>query len=202
VFGGTFDPLHVGHLAIADQVLQRTAYEALWFVVTNVPPLRDPAAAPADARLQMVRAATAGHAGFSVVETEVHRGGVSYTADTMDRLHDEHPAVEFALLLGADVARSIPRWHRAADLLDRERFVIVNRTGHATLDDAELTRLGYALSRVTRLEVESPDISGSEIRRLVAAGEDISAMVPAAVADIIHRRGLYRAGAPVHNASG
>lgn len=202
VFGGTFDPVHVGHIAVAEQALRQTKSDALWFVVTGVPPLRSPAHAPADARLEMLRTAIEGRGPYRALDAEVRRDGVSYTANTMDALHAEAPALDFGLLIGADVARSIQRWHRAADLLSRERFLIVNRAGHATVGDDELRRLGYDPARVTRLEVDSPDVSGSEIRRRLAGGEDVRRMVPAGVLEVIERRGLYRSPGPMHNASG
>ena len=124
VFGGTFDPVHNGHLSIARQAREQTAADEVWFVVTNVPPLRDAAHAPPQARLEMVRAAVEGEEAFRAMDLEQRRGGVSHTADTMDALHTAEPSPDFALLLGADVARSMPRWHRAAELLARERFII------------------------------------------------------------------------------
>ena len=202
VFGGTFDPVHVGHLAIAEQALERTGMDAVWFVPANAPPLRPSAAAPAETRVAMLRAAVAGHRNFEVMDSELRRGGVSYTAGTMRALRAAHPRSALEILVGADAARSIRAWRDADDLLARERFLIVNRTGISSIDDAELNRLGFDPRRTSTLEVMSPAVSASEIRRRVAAGEDIAGMVPDAVADLISRQGLYRTVQPVHNSSG
>ena len=202
VFGGTFDPVHVGHLAIAEQSLKHTRMDAVWFVPANVPPLRAAAAAPAETRLAMLRAATDGHRGFTVLDSELRRGGVSYTADTMRALRAMYPDTEFVILVGADAARSIGDWHGADALLAGERFLIVNRSGTPSIDSAELEKLGFEPKRTTVLEVASPLVSASEVRRRAAAGEDITGMVPDAVAELISRQGLYRTVQPVHNSGG
>jgi len=202
VFGGTFDPVHVGHLAIAEQSLERTGRDAVWFVPANVPPLRASAVAPAETRLAMLRAATAGHPGFAVLDSELHRGGVSYTAETMRALRAVDPDTDFVILVGADAARGIGAWHGANQLLAEERFLIVNRTGTPSIDAAELQRIGFDPQATTLLEVTSPPVSASEVRRRVAAGEDITGMVPGAVAELISRQGLYRSVQPVHNSGG
>lgn len=202
VFGGTFDPVHNGHIAIAGQAVALTGFDVLWFVPAAIPPLRDPPVAPPAQRLAMLHAAVAGDPRFAVLDVEVTRGGVSYTADTMDALCALHPGTELAVLVGADAARSIRAWHRGADLLARERFVIVNRTGVAPLRDVELEKLGYDRSRVTLLEVDSPAISASAVRRRAAAGQDIGPLVPAPVRSMIEASGVYRSGRAVHNAGG
>lgn len=202
VFGGTFDPVHVGHLAIAEQSLERTGMDTVWFVPANVPPLRAGAAAPAEARLAMLRAATAGHPGFAVLDSELRRGGVSYTAETMRALRAVHPDADLVILIGADAARGIAAWHAGDELLAHERFLIVNRAGTPPIDAAELQRIGFDPLRTTMLEVLSPPVSASEVRRRVAAGEDITGMVPGAVAELISRQGLYRSVQPVHNSRG
>ena len=202
VFGGTFDPVHVGHLAIAEQSLERTGMDAVWFVPANVPPLRAAAAAAAETRLAMLRTATHGHRGFTVLDAELRRGGVSYTADTMRALRAMYPDTEFVILVGADAARSIGDWHGADALLAGERFLIVNRSGTPSIDSAELKKLGFEPKRTTVLEVASPLVSASEVRRRAAAGEDITGMVPGAVAELISRQGLYRRVQPVHNSGG
>jgi nicotinate-nucleotide adenylyltransferase len=202
LYGGTFDPIHCGHVAVAEQVMQRVSAGAMWFVLTDTPYLHAAPVASTEDRLRMLRAAIDGRNHFHVATEEVERGGVSFTADTMDQLHARHPSHEFTLLLGADAARRIREWHRAADLLARERFLIVNRTGAAALDEDELRALGYVPQRTQRIQIDSPDVSATEIRRRAAEGEDISGLVPSAVAAIIEQRALYRRLPAVHNAGG
>ena len=194
VFGGTFDPVHNGHLAIADQALVATGAEAVWFVPAALAPLRDPPKATPEERFELLEAACGdlGGAGMAVLDIAIRRGGVSYTADVMDALRDAHPDQDLAVLIGADAARTINRWHRADDLLRCERFVIVNRTGVPPLDTADAGRLGFATSQTTLLTLESPDISASDIRRRCARGEPLDGLVPGVVATLIAAKGMYR----------
>jgi len=194
VFGGTFDPVHNGHIAIATQARAAAGADAVWFVPASLAPLRDPPIATPGQRFELLKAATRGEVGVEVVDIAIRLGGVSYTAETMESLHGEHPDVDMAVLIGADVARTIASWHRAADLLAGERFVVVNRTGPPPLEAAELTALGYAPARTTLLSVVSPDISASDVRTRCATGESLDGLVPAAVAEMIAAKGLYRSG--------
>ena len=127
-----------------------------------------------------------------MLDLAVRMGGVSYTADTMDALRREYPEMALSVLVGADAARTIPAWHRAAELLARERFVVVNRTGPPPLDMAELRRLGFDASTTTLLSVDSPDISASEVRERCAGGRSLAGLVPDAVAALITANGMYR----------
>ena len=196
VFGGTFDPVHKGHLSVLQQVLDQTgAHEAL-LVPSGVPNLRPGAAAPAGARLEMVRAAIAGDPRLAVSDLEVSRPGVSYTVDTLRALEEADAARHRAVLVGADAARDIRRWDRAAELLRRGAFVVINRTGFPAVAMDELLALGFPEDRTTVLAVDSPPVSATEVRRRVSAGEPIDELVPEAVRRIIERDHLYRDGPP------
>jgi nicotinate-nucleotide adenylyltransferase len=202
VLGGTFDPIHAGHLAILDQARQAVDAAAAWLVPAATPPHRRPTHASAEDRLDMARAAAQGHEGVEVLDLEVRRGGLSYTIDTLDTLEAEHPDTAIWLVLGADAAREVASWHRAAELLARARFVLVNRSGVAELGTGEAQRLGFDLARTRLVHVDSPPISATEIRRRVAAGEDVGELVPPGVAALIAARGLYRAPTPWDNSAG
>ena len=195
VLGGTFDPIHAGHVAILEQVRRSVDADQAWLLPTALPPHRRPTVASVEDRLAMARAAAQGHANVRVVDDEARRGGLSYTIDTVDGLEKAHPGVEFWLALGADAARDIGSWYRAADLLARARFVLVNRTGVPPLDDAEVLRLGFDPARTRLIHVDSPPVSATEIRRRVAAGEPVDDLVSPAVARLIAARGLYRSRA-------
>ena len=194
VFGGTFDPVHNGHLAIASQARDATGAEEVWFVPAALAPLRDPPCATPQDRLELLEAAcsASGQPGLRALDLAIRRGGISYTADVMDALRAEHPDADLAVLLGADAARTINAWHRAADLLRTEHFVIVNRSGAEPLRAAEAERLGYAPARITLLTVHSPDVSATEVRSRCLRGESIEGLVPEVVAGLIARKGMYQ----------
>lgn len=193
VFGGTFDPVHNGHLAIARQARAATGAETVWFVPAALPPLRDPPVATAEERYDLLVAATQDEPGFAVLDVAIRRGGVSYTADTMQALHGEHPDLDLAVLLGADAARSIPAWERAEDLLRSERFVVVNRTGAPPpITSTEVEELGLSPARTQLLSVNSPDISASEVRRRSGTGAPLDGLVPRAVEALIDAKRMYR----------
>jgi nicotinate-nucleotide adenylyltransferase len=191
VFGGTFDPVHNGHLSIAGQARVATGADAVWFVPAALAPLRDPPRATPEDRFDLLLAACAG-TGLAVLDVAIRHGGISYTADVMAALRSEFPTDDLAILIGADAARSIERWQRAGDLLRTEQFVIVNRTGPPPIDADELSRLGYPPSRTTLLTIDSPDISASDVRERCARGESVEGLVPDVVAALIAARGMYR----------
>jgi len=195
VLGGTFDPIHVGHLAILDQARRAVDADEAWLLPTATPPHRRPTHASAEDRLAMAEAAAESLPGVRVVDVEVRRGGLSYTIDTLDELERAHPACAIWFVLGADAARDVHTWHRAAELLARARFLVVNRSGVPELTEAEARRLGFDLSRTRLVQVDSPPVSATEIRRRAAAGESVAGLVPPAVARVIAARGLYGAGA-------
>jgi nicotinate-nucleotide adenylyltransferase len=192
VFGGSFDPVHNGHLAIATQAREQAGADEVWFVPAAEAPLRDHLAAEPEDRLELLRAATEELPHVRVLDVAVRMGGMSYTAETMDALRGDHPEDDLAVLVGADAARTIPAWHRAADLLAHEHFVIVNRTGPPPIAMDELTALGLRPSTTTLLTVDSPNISASEVRDRRAHGKSLTGLVPDAVAALITAKRMYR----------
>jgi nicotinate-nucleotide adenylyltransferase len=193
VFGGTFDPVHNGHLAIARQARVGAGADAVWFVPAAIAPLRDPPKASPEDRFALVEeACDSGDPGLAAVDIAIRRGGISYTADVMDALRAEYPDLDLVVLLGADAARTINAWHRSADLLRSETFVIVNRSGLPELDAAEAARLGYTAARTMLLSVDSPDVSASDIRERCARGESLQGLVPEEIAALIEEKGMYR----------
>jgi len=166
----------------------------VWFMPARVPSLRgEPVASVAD-RIDMLRAALAYQHGMLLRTDEVERAGVSYTVDTMRALHLAYPHTEFRVLIGADAARTMPRWEGAAELLAGDDFIIVNRSGVAEMDAHEAARLGFDMRGSELMRVDSPDISASEVRRRASAGLPLDGLVPETVAQIIAERGLYTAG--------
>lgn len=192
VLGGTFDPVHFGHLAIAEQAADLLGAAETWLLPARRPPHRPPPVASAADRLAMVEAAVRGRPRLRVCDVELRRPGPSYTVDTLRELEEAYPDTDVWLVLGADAAREVPTWHRAGELLARGHFLLVNRSGVPPLDVAEVRSLGFPEDHVLLGHVSSPPISATDVRRRAAAGEDVGDLVPPAVADLIGSRGLYR----------
>ena len=206
VLGGTFDPVHRGHLAAAQQSRELIGADEAWLIPTNTPPHRGPTIASPTDRMDMLCAAVAGEPRIRVLDLELLRPGPSYTADTMVQLDAEHPDTEVWFALGTDAARDIAGWHRSEEVLDRARFVLLNRGGVGEIDAAEAARLGFAPERTRIVHIDSPPISATEVRRRAAAGLGLEGLVPDPVARIIAERGLYRtvagSGQPWDNRAG
>lgn len=181
ILGGTFDPIHLGHLAAAHAAMDCAGLDRVLFVPTGVPPHRPPATAGAEDRLEMCRLAIAGETRFEVSDIELRREGRSYTVDTLRELHRLFPGDELFVILGWDAARLIGTWHEPDEVRRLAKIVIVTRPGSGMPDEAA----GMLCERPT------PNISGSELRRAIARGDDVSDRLPAAVATYIADRGLY-----------
>ncbi|GAC1341561.1 MAG: nicotinate (nicotinamide) nucleotide adenylyltransferase [Candidatus Dormibacteria bacterium] len=194
ILGGSFDPVHSGHLAILEEARHALDAQVAWLLPTGAQPLRGAALASIDDRLAMAEAAVRGRRALGVCELEARRPGPSHTVDTAAELATRLPGVERWWLLGADAARRIGAWRRHEELLARERFGLVNRAGVPAMDLAEAGRLGFAAGRTRLLQLHSPPVSASEIRGRLAAGMSVAGMLPEAVAEVIRQRGLYRAG--------
>lgn len=206
VLGGTFDPIHFGHLAAAEQARDLAGADEVWLVPANTPPHRGATMASSEDRLDLVRAASAGRERMRVLDLELRRPGPSYTADTLAELAAAHPGTEIWFALGTDAARDIPTWHRREEVLRTGRFLLLNRGGVGEVDAAEAARLGFDPARTRIVHIDSPPISATEVRRRAAAGEPTDGLVPGPVARLIAERGLYRAvagsGPPWDNRGG
>lgn len=191
IAGGTFDPIHLGHLAVAAAARDCAGLDRVILVPAAIPPHRGPAAATPEDRLVMARLA-AGGGGFEVSDLEVAREGPSYTLDTLLALTAANPRSELHLVLGWDAAREIGAWHRPRDVLALARLVIVARAGAGLPVPGALRAAGIDPARATLCPGPTPDVSATEIRARVAAGRSIAGLVPDAVARYISERGLYR----------
>jgi nicotinate-nucleotide adenylyltransferase len=189
--GGTFDPVHNGHLAAARQLLDVVGLDEVWLMPNATPPHRSaaPVASPID-RLRMVQLAVEGQLGLRPSSLELDRGGTSYTIDTVRELARRFPGRPFAILLGSDAALQIRSWHEADALLDQGRFVIFNRP-ETTLAPPTLHELGFAPTRTQIVHLDTPAIAAHQVRDRLARGIQIDDLVPAAVADYIRSHHLY-----------
>jgi nicotinate-nucleotide adenylyltransferase len=195
ILGGTFDPVHNGHLAAARQLHGVADLDQVWLMPNATPPHRTAAPiASAQDRMRMVELALAGQDGLVPSRMEVDRGGVSYTIDTVRELAGAHPGQRFVLLIGSDAALQIRSWHEADALLDAASFVIFNRPETA-LAPQTLHELGFAPARTRIVHLETPAVAAHQVRDRLARGAPIDDLVPAAVADYIRMRELYRGNA-------
>lgn len=203
VFGGSFDPVHLGHLVAAESCREQAGLDRVIFVPAAVPPhKRDRVLAPAEDRLTMLRLATGGHEACEVSAVEIERGGVSWTVDTLAALAAARPDAEFRLILGPDALVDLPTWRDPERIVALAEPLAVERE---SLDDvaalaADRRLAGLlgpdGLARLVAGRVRMPAISirASLIRERVAAGRSIRHLVPRAVEAYVRTHGLYRAG--------
>ncbi len=186
VFGGTFDPPHIGHLVAAINARQALDLDVVLLVVANVPwqKVGHRTVTAAEDRLAMMRAAVGDRDDLEVSDIEVRRGGDSYTADTLGELLDREPDAELFVILGRDAAAGLASWERHDEVVSQAQLVVVDRPG----PPVELDRR----YRWLRVDIPELEISSTELRDRVAAGLSIDYLTPSAVVDLIAARGLYR----------
>lgn len=183
LFGGSFDPIHLGHLIVARSAAEQLRLEVVRFVPARIQPFKiDRQMATPEDRLAMLELALADQPGFEVDDREIRREGTSYTIDTLRELRAEAPHDQLCLLVGADAARELPDWREAPLIPEFARIIVLTRPGVEV-------KLGALLAEV--IEVPAVDISATEVRRRVRDGEPIHELVPAAVAEYIASHGLY-----------
>jgi nicotinate-nucleotide adenylyltransferase len=194
IFGGTFDPVHYGHLLLAESCRETLSLDEVWFLPAARSPHK-PRAVMADDRdrLAMVELAIAGHPAFRASPLELDRGGASYTVDTLQQLREEDARRELFLLVGADSLIDFPTWRSPERILELATVVAVNR-GRSTVETGPLVRaLGNAaLARIRLIDMPGIDISATDIRERVAAGRSIRYLTPRSVEAYIHQHALYR----------
>jgi nicotinate-nucleotide adenylyltransferase len=204
IFGGTFDPIHYGHLRTAFELLQALRLGEMRFMPAGAPPHRELTIASAEQRVAMVQAAIAGQPGFVLDDRETRREGLSYTVDTLAALRADFPERSLCLLVGMDAFLGLPKWHQWRDILQLAHLVVAHRPGWRAptmgplgellvdrgtgrVDDLHEAIAGRIyIHAVTQLE-----ISSTEVRKLIAAGRDPRYLMPDAVRAIIEQTGCY-----------
>jgi len=204
IFGGTFDPIHYGHLRSAFELLQALRLSEVRFIPAGDPPHRDMTIASSAQRLTMVKAAIGQQPGFNVDDREVRRSGPSYSVDTLAELRQEMPERSLCLLVGMDAFLGLPKWHRWRDILSLAHLVVAHRpgwraptqgplgellvdAGTGRVDDLHESKAGRIfIHAVTQLE-----ISSTEVRNLIASGRDPRYLMPDAVCDLIQDSACY-----------
>jgi nicotinate-nucleotide adenylyltransferase len=192
MMGGTFDPIHLGHLAIADDVRDALSLERILFVPAGAPPHKAAAEVTAvEHRVAMVAVAIADNPAFELSRIEVDRPGPSFTVDTVEQLSAEF---EVTVILSAETFHELPTWRAPDRLFAAARVAVVPREGYAAPDPAWLsTTFPGREDRVTYVEAPHLGVSSTGIRARIAAGRTVHYLVPAAVAAYIAEHGLYRA---------
>jgi nicotinate-nucleotide adenylyltransferase len=192
VFGGTFDPIHLAHLALAERVRETLELDRVLFVPAAVPPHKlDAAITPGKLRLEMVEIAIASNPAFAADDLELRRSGPSYTVDTVRSLAQRHGGCEFFLAIGGDSLAEFPTWRDPAGILEHVRLAVIRRPGSPTAVPA-----GIPADKVTFVEAPLLEIASRDLRARVAAGRSIRYLVPAAVEAFIRAHRLYRAERP------
>jgi nicotinate-nucleotide adenylyltransferase len=198
ILGGTFDPIHLGHLALARAARSSLGLDEIVFVPAAIPPhkLGRPIS-PASDRLAMVELAVEGEPATSVSRIELDRAGPSYTVDTVEAMLNEAARakrqIDLTVILSAESFADLPEWHAAARLVELATIAVAPRPGHPLPEPTALAdRLPGLIGRLAVIHATLPDISASKIRALVAAGRPIDHLVPPRVAAYIEEHHLYR----------
>jgi nicotinate-nucleotide adenylyltransferase len=195
VFGGSFDPVHLGHLVLAESAREALGLEQVLFIPARISPLKSqqPSAAPRE-RLEMLRLAVAGHAQFKVSDLELQRQGPSYTVDTLRQLAQDRQGDELVLLIGADSLTDLPAWSEPQEILRLARVAAVNRGRTPPVLPPDLLRLAPgAHERIQLVSMPAIDISATDLRQRVATGRSIRFLTPRAVELFIQQHRLYLA---------
>ncbi len=197
LFGGSFDPVHYGHLVLAESCREQCGLDRVWFIPAAAPPhkLQRELSSPAH-RVEMLRLAIGGHEGFELSTVEIDRGGVSYTIDTIREIRRQQPHAELYLLMGADSLVDLPLWRHPGEICREAIPVAVRRAGSPEPDFSLLNGVAddRRLEDVKRCQVEMPLVgfSSSEIRQRVQQGLSIRYHTPRAVEKYIETHSLYR----------
>ncbi len=195
ILGGTFDPVHTGHLILAQEALWRLRLDEVWFIPTGSPWMkRGEPVTDRERRRAMVELAIAGNPAFRFSPIELDRPGETYTADTLEALRSgEMAGDELLFIMGADALRSMHLWKSPKRVLELVRVVVALRPGHGEPDLSSLEEIDPdAAERVMTVRVPLIEISGTELRRRISLGEPVRYLVPDAVGAYIAENNLYR----------
>ena len=194
IFGGTFDPVHYGHLLLAEQCREQCNLEEIWLTPAGSPPHKESKGiSTGKQRREMLDFAIAGHPAFVVKDLELHREGPSYTVETLRQLKASHPEHEFFLIVGADSVRDLHTWREPELILELATLIGVNRPNISLPDLTELTHKFGDLVRSKILWATMPgmDISSTDIRKRILENKSVRFMTPRAVEVYIHNNRLY-----------
>ncbi len=192
--GGTFDPIHFGHLIAAERAMEDARLNEVWFVPSHTPPHKQKTTGPnAEHRLAMVELAVEGNPCFRAMDDELKRGGTSYTYDTLESFRQTYAGYRFHFIIGADMVQILPQWHRIENIVRHFRFIGLQRPGYE-LDLAKLPPdIRAAVSLVPMPEI---GISSTDIRTRASSGQSIRYLLPDSVYHYIKENQLYETMVP------
>ena len=194
LMGGSFNPIHCGHVALARAALESGRVERVLFLPTGNPPHKKEGLADKFDRLRMVELAVEQEAGMAVCREEIDRDGVIYTVDTLAALKRKMPDCTLTYLIGADTLRALGTWRRVETVIERCKFLVMMREGETREEVIRLAGLWTQRgAQIDFLDARKMDISSTQIREQIQKGLPFERLVPQAVADYIHEHGLYGA---------
>jgi nicotinate-nucleotide adenylyltransferase len=191
LYGGTFDPIHLGHLILAEACREACALDRVWFVVAGTPPHKPGERTPVADRLEMVRIAVAGHPAFEVSEIEAKGPGPHYSVATLEAIGRDRPEDELFFLIGSDSLADLPSWRQPERIAALATIVVVNRPGFDPALHAAVPDLGPAARPIRHVAVPPIGIASHALRRRVAEGRSIRYQVPRGVEAYIAAHRLY-----------
>jgi nicotinate-nucleotide adenylyltransferase len=199
IYGGSFDPVHYGHLLLAECCREALRLDEVWLIPAAVPPHKqDRQRAAAKARLEMLELALSGHEQLRASSLEIDRGGVSYTVDTLAAIHEQQPEALLFLLMGADSLHDLPTWREPARICELALPAVVCRGGAKAPDFSVLSALvaGQRLKEIEASQVRMPliELSSTELRQRAAHGQSLRYRTPRAVEKYIETQRLYSPG--------
>jgi nicotinate-nucleotide adenylyltransferase len=192
LYGGTFDPIHLGHLILAEQCREACELDRVWLIVAGSPPHKPGGRTAVGHRLEMVRVAIAGHPAFAASDIEAKRPGPHYSVETLEAVRRDHPDDELFFLIGADSLADLPTWREPERIAQLATIVVVNRPSIDEVDPAGLPDFGPASHPLSWVSIPPVGIASSDLRRRLAEGRSIRYMVPRGVEAYIEAHGLYR----------
>jgi nicotinate-nucleotide adenylyltransferase len=192
IFGGSFDPVHNGHLALACACQRQAALDEVWFMPTAVQPFKQQGPHATDTqRIEMLRLAIQSEPAWRVSTLEIDRGGTSYTVDTLGQLNEEIPYAVLFFLMGADAVNDAPHWHEPQIIFSLATPLVVHRAGQPEPALASLWTLCAASKQPRLVEMAAIDVSSTEVRHRAAAGESLDDLVPSSVSAYIAAKHVY-----------
>jgi nicotinate-nucleotide adenylyltransferase len=194
LFGGTFDPVHLGHLILAEQCREACRLDRVWLVVAGSPPHKPGGRTPVGHRLEMVRIAIAGNPALVASDIELMRPGPHYSVDTLEAVRRDHAGDDLFFLIGADSLADLPTWREPARIAQLATIVVVNRPGLEEVEETTLPNFGPGTHPLRSVTIPPVGIASSDLRRRLAEGRSIRYMVPRGVEAYIEAQSLYREG--------